>query len=148
MKLGVAAGFRKTGKRQDGLAELLRDRGGPGEKGSAPMTQSERSEHQYAKSPPLRLEITLLDLPGELERVDVGVFVGTYKTMHRSVLVARDALGEIPLTVESDLYKWVAWLLQEQQQRAMPESKRHRQKAARHPQWPSPTAYRRRAGAS
>lgn len=147
MKLGEAAGFRKTGKRQDGLADHLRDHGGPGERGSAPVTQSERSEHDFATKPPLRLEIALMDLPSEFVRVDVSVFVGTYKTMHRSVLVKLDAVGELPLTVEADLYKWVSWLVAEQVVRSMPERKRLRLQRQRHPQWPAPTAYRRRTGA-
>ena len=140
MKLGVVAGFRKPGKRQDGLADHPRDHGGPGEKGSAPMTEPERSEDLSAFRPPLRLEISLQDLPADLERVDVIAYVGAHRTMHRSVVVALDAVGDIPLTVESDLYKWVSWLLEEQRQRARAGKKRSWPRPPRHPQWPSPTS--------
>lgn len=138
MKIGVAAGFRKPGKRQDGLADHPRDRGGPGEKGSASVIQSERSEHQWAFSPPLRLEISIHDLPKALVRVDVQTKVGVYTTMHRSVVVGLDAFGDVPLTVEADLYKWVAWLLAAERERHMPERKRQQHSPTRHPNWPSP----------
>jgi hypothetical protein len=138
MKIGEAVGLRQTGKRHFSLADLPRDHGGPGEKGSASMNQRERSEHQWATRPPLKLEITLLDLPRDLIRVDVQARVGIYQTMHRSVLVGVDVLGDIPLTVEADLYKWVAWLIGEQQERCKPEKKQRSSQRVRHPNWPSP----------
>lgn len=138
MKLGVAAGFRKTGKRQDGLADHPRDRGGPGEKGSAPMTESERSERHFSTRPPLKLEITIHDLPKDLVRVDVQTFSGVYRTMFRSVIVGCDSQGDVPLTVEADLYKWVAWLLEAERERRLPARKRHMRRATRHPDWPPP----------
>jgi hypothetical protein len=138
MKIGVAEGLRQTKKRHISLADLPSDHGGRGERRSAPMTQRERSEHQWATRPPLKLEITLLDLPRDRIRVDVQARVGVYTTMHRSVLVDTDALGDMPLAVESDLYKWVAWLIEEQQERCKPEKKRRSSRQARHPDWPSP----------
>lgn len=101
------------------------------------MTQLSDSETSKGLTPPLRLEIRVLDLGRDMNRVEVYVYVGVYNTMRRSVVVLNDSCGELPLPVESDLYKWVAWLLREHTERQLPSKRRLELRLNRHPQWPA-----------
>lgn len=103
------------------------------------MTQLSDSETSKGLTPPLRMEIRILDLGRDMNRVDVSVYVGVHNTIHRSVVVRNDPCGELPLLVESDLYKWVAWLMREHTERQLPAKKRAERWLNRHPQWLAPS---------
>lgn len=87
--------------------------------------------------PPLSLRLTCQQRTTQTGSAIVEVSTGTYLLFRRSVVFQYDLTDGTPIVVESALYSWVKWLMEEERQRRRGPGPEWSIVRNPHPHWPS-----------